>query len=794
MLLFVGAFFLGQAEIERELTRLKSQETLNVGLGAGALSRNLDGIYRDLHFLEGHSALRDAVNVPTPQHVKHLAEDFLNFSHGKGIYDQVRWIDEAGMEIVRIDQVNGGPVAVSADKLQNKGQRYFFTDTIKLNPGEIFVSPLDLNIEQDKIEVPHKPMIRAATPLTDSRGAKRGIVILNYYGREMLDSFAEAAADIADHVMLVNREGYWLKSPKTDEEWGFMFKRPDLTLAAQAPAAWARISSADTGQAILPDGLWTWRSVHPLLPGQKSSAGAPDAFVKSLGEVEAKEYVWKTVAHLSSDALSTFQQAIWLKLTGAVAMLLGLMGVGAWKLAGAWTALASSEAEVRRLNIELEQKVNERTQELRNSVAELDKEVAEHIRDEQLRALEYAVARSLAIENDASSGVKAVMRIICEVKNWARSTYWRADEAAGVMRFAEYWDSPGLALEAYTERSRNVVFAPGVGLVGRVWQSGEPAWTADFANDPRVVQHGLGREIGVRGVFVFPVTSEGRTIGALAFFSREVREPDERLLALAQVIGSELGQFLQRKEAEDQVLRLNADLEKRVVERTHALEVANKELEAFSYSVSHDLRAPLRAIQGFSSLVEQQYASRIDEQGRDMLRRVGAGALKMGALIDDLLKLSQISRQEMRVDQIDLSALAWEVAGELQLEAPARKVEWVIAPQVSAEADVGLLRVVLQNLMGNAWKYSSKHESARIEFGVCQRNGRPACFVRDNGAGFDSAYADKLFGAFQRLHSPGEFAGTGIGLATVKRIIHRHGGEVGAESRVGEGATFWFTL
>jgi PAS domain S-box-containing protein len=553
--LFVGAFFLGQAEIERELTRLKSQETLSVGLGAGALSRNLDGIYRDLHFLEGHSALHDAVDVPTPQHIKHLAEDFLNFSHGKGIYDQVRWIDEAGMEMVRIDLVNGRPVAVSADKLQNKGQRYFFTDTIKLKAGEIFVSPLDLNIEQDKIEVPHKPMIRAATPLVDSRGAKRGILILNYYGRVMLDSFAETTRDIADHVMVVNGDGYWLKSPKTDEEWGFMFKRTDLMLAAQSPRAWASIRAADSGQEILPDGLWTWVSVYPLLAGQKSSTGAPDAFAPSRGEVGTKQYVWKAIAHLSHDAVSAFQQAIWLKLAVAAAMFLGLLGVGSWKLASAWTAVALSEAEVRRLNIGLEQKVNERTQELRNSVAELDKEVAERKRDERLRALEYAVARLLTIEKDASSGLKAVMRTICEVMNWARSTYWRTDEAAGVMRFAEFWDSPGLDLGGYTERSRNVVFAPGVGLVGRAWQSGEPMWATDFTNDPRVVQHELGREIGVRGVFVFPVTSEGRTIGALAFFSREVREPDERLLALTRVIGSELGQFLQRKRAEAELLK-----------------------------------------------------------------------------------------------------------------------------------------------------------------------------------------------------------------------------------------------
>jgi light-regulated signal transduction histidine kinase (bacteriophytochrome) len=231
-----------------------------------------------------------------------------------------------------------------------------------------------------------------------------------------------------------------------------------------------------------------------------------------------------------------------------------------------------------------------------------------------------------------------------------------------------------------------------------------------------------------------------------------------------------------------------------VEERTQALQVANQELEAFSYSVSHDLLTPLRAIHGFSRLVEQEYAGQIDEQGRDMLRRVSAGAENMAHLIDDLLNLSRISRQAMRIERVDLSALAREAAAELQAAEPGRKAEWLIAPQVTADGDPGLLRVVMQNLLGNAWKYSSKRETARIEFGLGEKDGQATYFVRDNGTGFDMAHAGKLFGAFQRLHTEAEFPGTGIGLATVARVIHRHGGEVWAEARVGEGASFYFTL
>jgi len=224
------------------------------------------------------------------------------------------------------------------------------------------------------------------------------------------------------------------------------------------------------------------------------------------------------------------------------------------------------------------------------------------------------------------------------------------------------------------------------------------------------------------------------------------------------------------------------------------LETANKELESFSYSVSHDLRAPLRSIDGFSQALLKDYNDNLDETGKDFLRRVRAASQKMANLIDDLLKLSRIARSEMHRERVNLTMVARETAEELQKTQPARRVEFIIADGVTAYGDPHLLRVGMENLLGNSWKFTGKNPAARIEFGATHGDGRAVYYIRDNGVGFDMAYADKLFGAFQRLHPNSEFEGTGIGLATVQRIIHRHNGRVWAEGKINEGATFYFSL
>jgi PAS domain S-box-containing protein len=245
-----------------------------------------------------------------------------------------------------------------------------------------------------------------------------------------------------------------------------------------------------------------------------------------------------------------------------------------------------------------------------------------------------------------------------------------------------------------------------------------------------------------------------------------------------------------RKRVEEEIRMLNEDLERRAAE----LWRANKELEAFSYSVSHDLRTPLTRIYSAGQALQEEYAASLNETGRFFVCTICEASEQMEGLIDALLELSRVTSSEMVSEEVDLSGLAREVASELHLTQPDREVEFVIAPGVKANGDEQLLRVVLENLLGNAWKYTRKVAKARIQFGFAEYDGEWVYFVRDNGAGFDMEYADRLFKPFHRLHDAKAFPGTGIGLATVQRIIHRHGGRVCGEGEVDRGATFYFTL
>jgi signal transduction histidine kinase/CheY-like chemotaxis protein len=328
--------------------------------------------------------------------------------------------------------------------------------------------------------------------------------------------------------------------------------------------------------------------------------------------------------------------------------------------------------------------------------------------------------------------------------------------------------------------------------IGKIAADGEAVMTDAVIGDPRVSEQDWAKREGMVAFAGFPLVVANQVVGVMAMFARQPF-PRFTLRALAAA-ADEIALGIHRMQAVEELRTLNAELERRVGERTAQLDAANHELEAFSYSVSQDLTAPLRHVDGFNRLLREEVGDQLNPTARQYLERIEAGTQHMAQLIQDLLSLSRVMRHELSLGIVDLSKLATIVAVNLQKSTPDRQVEFTITPGLVANGDAGLLRIVLDNLLGNAWKYTSKRGRARIELGITERDGQAVYFVRDDGAGFDMAYAEKLFVAFQRLHSESEFEGTGIGLATVQRIIQRHGGRVWGEATPEQGATFFFTL
>lgn len=362
----VGATVLFHSEVDTVVSKIHSSQSQALNIAAHSVGEVIQSITNDLAYLAAQQEFIELISQDNvPAHIeKHILSNWLTFSQIRGLYDQIRWLDESGQERKRVNYNNQNPFRVPDDKLQNKGKRYYFTDTHKLNRGEFFISPMDLNIENDSIENPLKPMIRVGTPVYSSDGKKKGILLLNYFAEKLIQEYIQHMDNSSSNAWLVNREGYWLKGPSAELEWGFMYQNSQASMPTLYPEAWEKIMTSSQGQFIDDNGLWTFSTIYPLVEGQKTSTGSHETFAASRSNMKSNQYFWKAILLLPNVIYRSAYKKTGIPIAIITTVLLTVIYFGCWLLGRAWMREKKAEEELVLLNRVLEDTVKERTQQL----------------------------------------------------------------------------------------------------------------------------------------------------------------------------------------------------------------------------------------------------------------------------------------------------------------------------------------------------------------------------------------------------------------------------------------------
>lgn len=828
---------------------LREREAARMGLFNQIWGRNFKETADDLRVLADGDGLRSFLSSGQNSDLERAIQRAVFFSHQSSDYDELRYIDEHGKEVMRVNQ---GGVVVPSGQLQNKSDRPFFQQANILKAGEIYISAFDLNFNNAQLEVPYRPMVRFAAPLFDSTGRRRGMYIINYHGTNLVNALRKLVPQqFQQRLRVLNSNGFWIKAANPNDEWGFMIPdRSNKTLAQTDAALWSQISREPEGQIRHSGGLFTW---HRFLPGE--AVGEPKTRV-----VTADEFLV-----LASEVTASEWRALFFPLRQSF-VIIGCVLLALLVTSGRFFHLNQRAVMDLRKNKQMFERLFENSPDATILVDNTGKIVSANAQAEAVFRRPRADILGQSVEQMMPERFRA--RHGKHLANYFANPHPRA-MGAGLDLFAlrkdgtefpvdimlspietEHGTQTLAVIRDITERKQveqmhlqfRALFesVPGSYLVLK------PDFTIAAVSDAYLKTTMTKREeILGRGLFdVFPdnpnePTANGvsnlraslnrvlanKASDTMSIQKYDVRRPngefEERYWSPVNspVIGADgrieyivhrvedVTDFIKRKhkpDADESESGLRARMEQMEAEifrssqaaqaANQQLREANQELEAFSYSVSHDLRAPLRHIDGFVDRLSKTPALETDEKSKRYLQIVSASARHMGNLIDDLLVFSRMGRAEMREVNLGLEPLVNDVIQNMSQELEQRDVVFKKGRLPGVHADPSMLRQVFVNLIGNAVKYTRTREKAEIEIAGSETAEEFIVSIRDNGVGFEMEYAHKLFGVFQRLHRSDEFEGTGIGLANVRRIIHRHGGRTWAEGKLNEGATFYFSL
>ena len=857
VLLLAGAFFYDNLAKTNKINQIVNRDTFYVGQGTGTLSYNLKKITKDLLYLAGQNSLIAQITHPNQDNIRRLAENFVNFSGIKQHYDQIRWIDSTGMERVRVNYSPDGPKIVPPDTLQNKSGRYYVTETLKLSPGEFFISPLDLNIDRGQVEYPFKPTIRIATPLSDRAGEQRGLLIMNYSARDMLDNFLAATFNIRDHVSVLNREGYWLVSPNASEEWSFIFNLENIKMKIRFPTAWRKIEHTEKGTLLNNDGLWIWSTVHPLDPILTAGSDEPH-----LLEQTPDTYLWKVVSHVSRQELSDIIFSLRIK-TVTVTFLLFLI------ICFITCKPTQAEQKLREANSALEQETRERTVLLNDKLTDLQKANSD---------LEITQSRSAAIISSLSRVGEGLIIIDSAHKvSYMNQVMidWFGDmtgKDCGFLTDDEQspWDC--VYVKDAIEQEKSVCFLPSSGAE-RIFEITSTKFT-ESDTGPAVLQvvhditdrkkkemllqenqekyRRLVENIGDKFVVfsqdpdtevwtyasdsvcaVFGCTPEERWKGDIAWselidwlpesleqrrfhLSRikeckadfiqhdmQFRHPDGELRTIrvsSHPVHDKAGKLLAINGILEDITEYEYITEK-LAEAQERAEAANEAKSEFLANMSHEIRTPMNAILGMSSLALE---TGLDAEQKNYIEKVYTSAESLLGIINDILDFSKIEAGKLEIETVSfrLEKVFENFTNIIELKASEKglNLDIDISPEVPERLKGDPLRLgqILINLGNNAVKFTSR---GGVKINVERLRERDEIVllefcVADTGIGMNTRQQSKLFKSFSQADSSTtrKFGGTGLGLSISKKLVEMMGGTIWFESAADQGSRFYFTL